>query len=87
MVKLFRLAVHPLRVPALLAGALPGATVRSGHRNHARAVVRRRLAGIQRRKWSIIPDKWTVIDVPAFAHVGGLPVRHDRLATFQAVTP
>ena len=30
--------------------------------------------------WSIIPDKWTVIDEPAFAHVGGLPVRNDRLA-------
>jgi DNA-directed RNA polymerase subunit RPC12/RpoP len=33
--------------------------------------------------WSIIPDRWTVVDVlPDFAHVGGLPVRCDRAETF-----
>ena len=36
--------------------------------------------------WSIIPDKWTVIDdLPDFDHVGGLPVRCDKLATFADV--
>ena len=35
--------------------------------------------------WSIVPDKWTVLDdLPDFYHCGGLPVRNDRLATFQA---
>jgi hypothetical protein len=38
--------------------------------------------------WRILPDKWTICDdLPDFDHIGGLPVRHDRLATFQAVTP
>jgi hypothetical protein len=42
--------------------------------------------GGQAARWNIIPDKWTVLGVPEFAHVGGLPVRCDKLATFQAVT-
>jgi hypothetical protein len=34
--------------------------------------------------WRITPDKWTLLDdLPDFDHVGGLPVRCDRLATFQ----
>ena len=38
--------------------------------------------------WSIIPDKWTVVDdLPDFDHVGGLPVRCDKLAAFQVMTP
>lgn len=32
--------------------------------------------------WSIVPGKWTVIQHPLFAHVGGLPVRHDKLAGY-----
>ena len=38
--------------------------------------------------WSILPEKWTLCDdLPDFDHCGGLAVRSDRLATFQAVTP
>jgi DNA-directed RNA polymerase subunit RPC12/RpoP len=32
--------------------------------------------------WSIVPGGWTVIQHPLFAHVGGLPVRHDKLAGY-----
>lgn len=27
-------------------------------------------------------DRWVVVDHPLFAHIGGLPVRRDKLATF-----
>jgi hypothetical protein len=38
--------------------------------------------------WNVIPDKWTLLDdLPDFDHVGGLPVRNDRLATFSEVRP
>ena len=34
--------------------------------------------------WCIRSDMWTVLQHPLFAHVGGLPVRNDRLADFAA---
>lgn len=38
--------------------------------------------------WCILPDKWMMCDdLPDWDHIGGLPVRCDKLATFQAVTP
>ena len=44
--------------------------------------------GGENPQWSIVPGKWTLCDDrPDFDHVGGLPVRNDRLATFQAVAP
>lgn len=33
-------------------------------------------------RWSIVSDYWTIVDHPLFAHVGGLPVRTDRLDLF-----
>ena len=37
--------------------------------------------------WRGSPDKWKILDdLPDFDHVGGLAVRCDKLATFQAVT-
>lgn len=35
--------------------------------------------------WCIRSDRWTVLQHPLFAHVGGLPVRNDRLADFVEV--
>lgn len=35
-----------------------------------------------RGAWHILPEHWTVIPHPAFAHVGGLAVRNDRLNSF-----
>jgi len=28
--------------------------------------------------WSILPEHWTIVEHPLFAHCGGIPVRHDR---------
>lgn len=33
-------------------------------------------------KWFILPEYWTIIPHPLFAHVGGLAVRTDRLEDF-----
>jgi len=42
--------------------------------------------GGQVARWNTIPDKWTVLDHPLFAHVGGLPVRADKAWAFELVT-
>jgi len=33
-------------------------------------------------RWSIIPAKWTIVNHPLFAALGGLAVRNDRLDSF-----
>jgi hypothetical protein len=35
-------------------------------------------------KWCYRTDQWTLLQDPLFAHVGGLPVRNDRLGLFVA---
>lgn len=41
--------------------------------------------GGQDPHWSIIADKWTLLEHPLFAHMAGLPVRHDRREVFADV--
>lgn len=34
--------------------------------------------------WNIIPEHWTIMQLPLFDHCGGLPVRTGRLTKFEA---
>jgi hypothetical protein len=49
------------------------------------AWVRAGWPGMTGGAWCIRSDMWTILQDPLFAHVGGLPVRNDRLADFATV--
>ena len=75
-----------LFLPVRLLAYLPEATIERMHAAWCAAGWPAFIGG-QNPHWGIVGNNWKVLDdLPDFDHCGGLPVRCDRLATFQAVT-